>query len=715
MFRYNTWLGGILGVSIVACNPSTQKDATMQNIDYPVTAKVAQVDDYHGTEVADPYRWLEVSDSSAVRDWIEAQNTVTFDYLAQIPYREALNKRLTTLWNYPKQGIPYVTEKYHIYTKNDGLQNQSIYYIKEGEEGKEEVLIDPNQLSKEGTVAVSGWSVSDDEKYFGYAISEGGSDWQRIQVMDLATKKLVGDPIEWVKFSGISWYKDGFFYGRYDQPEKGKELESKNEFHKIYYHKIGTSQSEDALIHEDKETPLQSFYVSVEEKEDILYIYLPDGTGGNALYFKDLATEGDLQPIIATKEAENGIITTVNRKVYIITNHKAPKRRLVEVDLANPTPDNWKDIIPEGQYPLSGVSYAGGRFFVTFMKDASHLVSTYDITGKKLNDIQLPTLGTVGGFGGDEDAKETYYYFTSFLYPPTIYKYDIATNTSTEYFKPNIDFSTDGYETKEVFYPSKDGTKVHMFITHKKGLKLDGSNPTYLYGYGGFNISINPSFDTRVLPFLEQGGIYAVANLRGGSEYGEEWHKDGMLENKQNVFDDFIGAAEYLIKEKYTSKEKLSIAGRSNGGLLVGACMTQRPDLFAVALPGVGVLDMLRFHKFTIGWAWVNEYGSSDDKAQFNYLKKYSPLHNVTEADYPATLVYTADHDDRVVPAHSFKFIATLQEKHTGKTPVLIRIDVDAGHGAGKPISKQIAEWADIWAFTLYNLGIEKLPNTIEQ
>jgi prolyl oligopeptidase len=706
MFKKSVLWAGLL--AIAACQSPSSKEENPK-MEYPKTAKVAITEDYFGTQVADPYRWLEVSDSSAVRDWITAQNKVTFGYLEQIPYRQQLKERLTTLWNYPKQSAPSIVGKYRIFTKNDGLQNQSVYFIQEGD-GEATLLLDPNSLSKEGIVSVGAMSVSKDNKYLAYSLSKGGSDWSEIYVMDIASRQNLSDKLSWVKFSGIAWYKDGFFYSRYDAPAEGKALEAKNEYHKVFYHKIGTPQSEDQLIHEDKQKPLQNFGVSTEEDANLLFLYMPDGTGGSAISYKDLSqAKSEFKPLVSSQAFENSIVACIGKKVYMLTNQKAPKQRLVEIDLDKPAADQWKDIIPESENPLTNVSYVGKRFVATFMKDASHQIFVYDLTGKKLHEVALPTLGTAGGFSGDDDTQETYYTFTSFLYPPTVYRYNIEKNTSEQIFAPTLQFDASQYETKEVFYPSKDGKKVHMFITHKKGLALDGQNPTYLYGYGGFNISINPSFDVRMIPFLEQGGIYAVANLRGGSEYGEEWHEDGMLLKKQNVFDDFIAAAEFLIQEKYTSKQKIAISGRSNGGLLVGACLTQRPDLFAVALPGVGVLDMLRFHKFTIGWAWVNEYGSSENKEQFEYIYRYSPLHNVKEAEYPATLVYTADHDDRVVPAHSFKFISTLQEKQKGSAPTLIRIDVDAGHGAGKPVAKQIDEWVDIWAFTLWNMGVKSL------
>lgn len=679
-----------------------------QKVVYPPTPKVEQVDEYFGVKVADPYRWLEVSDSVAVKDWIRAQNEVTFNYLATIPYRNQIRKRLEEVWNYPKMGVPVSYGDFEIIQKNNGLQNQFVFYLKK--DSKEELLLDPNEMSSEGIVSINTWAVSEDKRYFAYAYSKGGSDWNTIEIIDLQTKQKMPEKLEWVKFSGIAWYKGGFFYSRYDAPRPGKEYEAKNEYHKLYYHKVGTPQSQDELIFVDRKNPLQNVSASVSEKNDLLYVFLPRGTAGTAIFYKKLTSFADLKPLIASQEAENQLITTIDNHAIVRTNYQASKYRVVAIPLDNPAIENWKTVIFETENVLTNVRFVGGYFVAIYMQDASHRVWLYDKAGKKVKEIELPSLGTVTGFTGKEEATFTYYSFSSFLQGGSIYKYDFATHTSSLYFSPKTPFKTENYETYEVFYPSKDGKRIHMFITHKKGLKKNGKNPTYLYGYGGFNISINPSFDVRLIPFLEVGGVYAVANLRGGSEYGEEWHLDGARLKKQNVFDDFIAAAEFLIKEKYTNPSKLAISGRSNGGLLVGACMTQRPELFGVALPGVGVMDMLRFHKFTIGWAWVPEYGSSEQSREdFENLYRYSPLHNIKPTTYPATLVYTADKDDRVVPAHSFKFIATLQANQKGNKPVLIRIDVNAGHGAGKPISKQIEEWTDIWAFTFWNLGIREL------
>ena len=681
---------------------NAQKQPSME---YPITPKITQIDDYFGTKVNDPFRSLESSDAPATKEWITTQNALTQRYLDKIP-KEKIKERLEKVWNFPKTTAPSKKGNYYVYLKNNGLQNQYVFFIKNILNGTEELLLDPNTLSKDGTVAINTWSISNDGKYFAYAISKGGSDWNEIYVMELKTKKILENKVEWVKFSGISWYKEGFYYSRYDAPQKGKEYEKKNEFHKVFYHKIAQKQQEDVLIYEDKTKPLQNFGVSTDESADALYIYAPEGTGGNKIFYKKLSTNQAFTTIIADTKNENSIIANLNGKIIIKTNLNAPNYRLVAVSPEKPEEKNWENILPETTLPLANVDFVGQKFVAVYMKDASHEAVVFDKVGKKLHQIKLPSLGTVSGFDGEKDDKITFFSFNSFLAPPTVYEYNLEKNTSTVFYEPKIDFKSEDYQTKEVFYPSKDGTKIHMFLTYKKGLALNGQNPTYLYGYGGFNISVLPSFDARIVPFLEAGGIYAVANLRGGSEYGENWHKAGALDKKQNVFDDFIAAAEFLIKEKYTSPAKIAISGRSNGGLLVGACMTQRPELFAVALPGVGVLDMLRFHKFTIGWAWVNEYGSSDDKTQFEYIYKYSPLHNLKPNKYPATMVFTADKDDRVVPAHSFKFISALQEAQKGTSPTLIRIDVEAGHGAGKPISKQIAEWTDIWAFTLWHLGV---------
>jgi prolyl oligopeptidase len=681
-----------------------------QKITYPNSSKVNQKDTYFGTVVDDPYRWLEVSDSSAVADWVKAQNKVTFDYLAQIPFRNKIRERLEKVWNYPKIGAPFKEGDFYYFYKNNGLQNQSVLYRQVSQQDEPEVFLDPNKLAKDGTVALGTTNFSKNAQYFAYSTAKGGSDWNEIQIMDVKSKKKMADHIRWVKFSGISWYKDGFYYSSYDAPKEGKELEAKNEFHKVYYHQIGMAQSEDVLVYENKDKPLRNHYAGVTDDERFLLVYASEGTSGNEIYIKDLSKPNAVfKTLIEGFDTEPSIVDNLGDKLLLLTNHNAPKYKLVLIDPENPKPENWKTIIPESENVLQGVSHVGGRLIANYLKDASTRIIVFDVSGKQLHEVQLPTVGTASGFGGKKEDKEVFYSFTSFTYPTTIYKYDIEKNTSTLYNKSAVDFDMTAYETKQVFYKSKDGTKVPMFITHKKGLKLDAKNPTYLYAYGGFNVSLTPSFSVTLLPFLEKGGVYVMANLRGGAEYGEAWHQAGMLLKKQNVFDDFIAAAEYLIKNKYTSSEKLAIAGGSNGGLLIGAVMNQRPELFKVAYPAVGVMDMLRFHKFTIGWAWVVEYGSSErNEAEFKNLYGYSPLHNIKKGvKYPATMVTTADHDDRVVPAHSFKYIATLQERNRDNAlPLLIRIDEKAGHGAGKPTAKVIEEWADRWAFLFWNMGV---------
>ncbi|MBK0404253.1 S9 family peptidase [Adhaeribacter sp. BT258] len=679
-----------------------------QRLDYPETKKGDQTDEYFGTNVTDPYRWLEDQYSQETAQWVEAQNKVTFGYLAQIPFRDRIKERLTQLWNYEKLSAPFKKGNNFYFFKNDGLQNQAVLYKKTGLNGQEEVFLDPNKLSADGTTSLSGFKFSKNNKYMAYGTSGGGSDWNTWYVMDVATKKPLADKLEWIKFSSAAWQGDGFYYSRYDAP-KDKALSNKNEFHKIYFHKIGTPQSTDKLIYENKEKPLLNFSAQTTEDERFLLIYGSEGTSGGTLAYKDLKDpKGKINWLVTTYESEYNVIDNVGDKLLVHTNKNAPNYKVVLLDPKKPAESNWKTVIPESQNVMTGVTMVGGKIMATFLKDAASQVIVYDVNGKKQNELEFPAIGTVAGFAGDKDDKETFYTFTSFTYPTTVYRYDIANNKSELYWQPKLDINPEAYETKQVFYTSKDGTKVPMFIVHKKGLKMDGQNPTYLYAYGGFNISLTPSFSAVNLLWLENGGVYAMPNLRGGGEYGEKWHKGGMTPNKQNVFDDFIAAGEYLKKEGYTSTEKLAISGRSNGGLLVGATMIQKPDLAKVAFPGVGVLDMLRFHKFTIGWAWVPEYGSSDDKAQFENLYKFSPLHNIKAGvAYPATMVTTADHDDRVVPSHSFKFISELQAKGGGTNPYLIRVDVKAGHGAGKPTSLQIQEWADIWSFAYYNMGVD--------
>lgn len=683
-------------------------------LEYPETKKIDQVDNYFGIEVADPYRWLENDTAPEVETWVKKQNEVTFGYLEQIPFRDQIRERLTKLWDYPKISAPYLKGDKYFYYKNDGLQNQSVLYYKTDLEGEETMLLDPNELSDDGTVSLAATSVSEDGKYIAYAISRGGSDWREIYVRNIETLEDTDDEIKWVKFSGISWLNDGFFYSKYPTPEKGKELSAVNENCKIYYHEIGTPQSSDVLVYEDLDNPRRGFSAGVTDDNEYLIISATESTSGNAFYFKSLNSEQDeIHKVVDDFENDYFVIDHIDGKFYVITNYDAPKYKLIAIDTENYKPENWTDVIAEADGVLESVNIFNDKIIARYMIDAHSVVKVYDIEGNYLYDIDLPVLGSVSGFGGKRHHTETFFTITSFITPATVYRYDITNNTYELYQESQIDFDAADYETKQIFYKSKDGTEIPMFIVHKKGIALDGNNPTLLYGYGGFNVSLTPYFSVVRLTWLEQGGVFAMPNLRGGGEYGETWHKAGILTKKQNVFDDFIAAAEYLIDKKYTNPERLAIQGGSNGGLLVGAVVNQRPELFAVALPAVGVMDMLRYHLFTIGRYWATDYGTSEDSKQmFEYLYAYSPLHNIKkDIDYPAVLVTTADHDDRVVPAHSFKYIASLQEKHTGEAPTLIRIDTKAGHGAGKPTDKVIQEYADLYAFTFYNLKFTPLFN----
>jgi prolyl oligopeptidase len=694
-------------VLFVSCRSKTP-DVEQSEIFYPETKKVDQVDDYFGTQVADPYRWLEDDNAEDVKAWVEEQNRLTFGYLEQIPFREKVRQRISDLYNYPKYSSPSRVGEYYFFSKNDGLQNQSVIYIQKGLDGEPEVFIDPNELSPDGTIRIGLLGASYDNRYMAISRSEAGSDWREIRIMEVATKRELEDRLQWVKFSGASWQSDGFYYNRYDKPEPGQELTAQNQFQKVFYHKLDTPQEEDILIHEDNDHPLRIFSTGVTEDERYLFLIASEGTSGNEVYYRDLSEpDMEFQPLITGFETETYPIENVGDKFLFYTNCDAPNYRVVLFDPDNPAKENWTDIIPEKPEVLNGASTAGGYLFCSYLKDANTKVFQYTLNGQLTREIELPALGTAYGFDGRRDENTLFYTFTSFTYPPTIFKYDIPSGTSEVFRQSEVQFNPDDYVTEQVFFPSKDGTQIPMFIVYKKGLKKNGKNPTLLTGYGGFNISETPGFSATRIFLLENGGIFALANLRGGGEYGEEWHKAGMLLNKQNVFDDFIAAAEFLIAEKYTSKDFLSISGASNGGLLVGACMTQRPDLFKVALPAVGVMDMLRYHMFTIGWAWAVDYGSSDEEQHFKNLYSYSPLHNIKEGiSYPATLVTTADHDDRVVPAHSFKFIATLQESHRGSNPVLIRIETRSGHGSSST-SKMIEELADEYAFMFYNMGIK--------
>ena len=676
---------------------------------YPATRKQDVTDNYHGTMIADPYRWLEDDNSEETKAWVTEQNKVSSAYLSAIPFRQKVKDRLSEMWNYPRISAPYKEGAWYYFFKNDGLQNQSILYRQKGLNGVPETFLDPNTLSTDGTAALGGTSFSKSSKYMAYQVAQSGSDWQEISVKDVATGKLLADKVEWVKFSGISWKGDeGFYYSRYPQPDSKSKLSRQNQFHQVYYHKIGTPQSADVLVYKDDVHPLRNVGAGLTEDNRFLVLSLTEGTSGSELWVKDLkAGQQEFSLLIPGFTTEPDVVDNAGGLLLVKTNDGAPNYKIVLVDPKNPSKENWKLVVPEQKEVLQGVGTAGGFLFCTYLKDASTRVYQYTYDGTLVREIQLPGIGSAGGFGGKKADQEFFYSYTSFNAPPTVYRYTIATGASALYRTTETKFKNDEYETRQVFFTSKDGTKVPMFLTHKKGLKPDGSNPVLLYGYGGFNIPQTPGFSISNAFWLEQGGIYAVVNLRGGNEYGEAWHKAGMLENKQNVFDDFIGAAEYLIANNYTNKGKIAIRGGSNGGLLVGACMTQRPDLFRVALPAVGVLDMLRYHLFTIGWAWAVEYGRSDNADQFKYLIQYSPLHNLKDGtSYPATLITTADHDDRVVPAHSFKFAARLQEAHRGDNPVLIRIETKAGHGAGKPTSKQIEEAADLWSFVMYNLGM---------
>ena len=679
-------------------------------IQYPETKKGETVDVYFDTKISDPYRWLEDDKSAETGAWVKAENEVTYGYLDKIPFREELKKRMEQLWNYEKIGAPYTEGKFTYYSKNNGLQNQSVIYRKD-DKGREEIFLDPNTFSKDGTTSLGSLDFSKDGNKAAYSISEGGSDWRKVIIIDALSKKVVEDTLVDVKFSSISWHgNEGFYYSSYDKP-KGSELSAKTDQHKLYFHKLGTSQKEDKIIFgADQKRRYVGGYVTEDDR--YLVITAANSTYGNELYIKDLtAPNSAIITIVDNLNSDNVVIENEGTRLFIETDFNAPNKRVVSVDISNPKPENWKDFIPETQNILSP-STGSGYFFANYTKDAVSFVQQYDYSGKLVREIKLPAVGTAGGFGGKKNDKTLYYSFTNYTTPGTIYSLEPKSGKSAIYQKPKVDFKSEDYESKQVFYTSKDGTKIPMIITYKKGLKLNGKNPTILYGYGGFNISLTPSFSISNAVWLENGGVYAVANLRGGGEYGKKWHDAGTKLQKQNVFDDFIAAGEYLIAQKYTSSDFLAVRGGSNGGLLVGAAMTQRPDLMKVALPAVGVMDMLRYHTFTAGAGWAYDYGTAqDNKEMFDYLKGYSPVQNVKKGiKYPATMVTTGDHDDRVVPAHSFKFAAELQEKQTGENPVLIRIDVKAGHGAGKSVAATIQENVDVQAFTLYNMGFKALP-----
>lgn len=701
----------LLALGFTACNQENVIESK-ENIvlkPYPKTEKIDQKDDYFGTTVEDPYRWLEDDLSEQTKQWVTAQNEVTQDYLEQIPFRNAIHERLESLWNYEKEGAPFKEGDYIYYYKNDGLQNQYVLYRKKGDDGQEEVFLDPNKFSDDGTTSLGGISFSKDGSLVAYQISEGGSDWRKVIIWKTADKTVVGDTLVDVKFSGLAWRgNDGIYYSSYDKPEEGSALSAMTDQHKLFFHQLNTAQADDELIFGGAATPRRYIGARLTEDERYLVVSAANATSGNELYIQDLSNpDAGFVTVVDNMEKNHTVVDNDASKLFIYTELDAPNGRVVTADAAQPQPSNWETLIPETEQVLSP-SIGGGKIFANYLKDATSLVKQYDREGKLEREIELPGVGSASGFTAKAEDNDLYYSFTSYVNPGTIYKYDIASGESAVYKNSAMKFDPSPYESKQVFYTSKDGTKVPMIITYKKGITLDGTNPTLLYGYGGFNISLTPSFSTSNVILLEQGGVYAVANLRGGGEYGENWHVAGTKMNKQNVFDDFIAAAEYLMDEKYTSPERLAIAGGSNGGLLVGASMTQRPELFKVAFPAVGVLDMLRYHKFTAGAGWAFDYGTSEDsKEMFDYLHEYSPYHALKpETAYPATMVTTADHDDRVVPAHSFKFAARLQAYHQGHNPVLIRIDTKAGHGAGKSTAMVIAEQTDKWAFMFQNMGV---------
>ena len=679
---------------------------------YPKAKKVDTVDTYFGHKVADPYRWLENDNSAETKKWVEEENKLTMDYLSKIPFRNQLRERLTKIWNYPKYGVPFKRGGLYFFFKNDGVQNQSVLYMQKSMKAKPEVLLDPNTFSKDGTVALSSLGISIDGKYLAYGVARGGSDWNEIYVMNIETRKMLPDSINWVKFSGISWKGNGFFYSAYSAPKKGEELLQQNRFHKVFYHKLGTTQDKDRLIFQNEKYPLRNYYAYTTRDQRFLVVMETESTSGNALYVARLDNMARLHfvNLYSGFKSDNTVVGHLGDELLVLTNDQAPFYKLIKIDFNHP--NKHTVVLPEKSKErevLQSVDLVGNQIFAEYLKDASSRGYFYDQTGKYLAELKLPETGTIAGFSGQKDDDEAFYGFTSFTVPTTIYSINVATHKSILFEKPKVNFNPDDFETKQVFYHSKDSTLIPMFITYKKGVKLDGTNPTLLYGYGGFNISLTPGFSISRMAFLEQGGIYAIANLRGGGEYGEAWHMAGTKMHKQNVFDDFIYAAHYLINNKYTNSNKLAIMGGSNGGLLVGACMTQQPQLFRVAIPMVGVMDMLRYQKFTIGWAWASDYGRSDDsEAMFKYLYSYSPLHNIKKGVlYPATLALTADHDDRVVPGHTFKFMATLQAKSLPERPALVRIETKAGHGAGKPTTKQINEVTDIYSFIMYNLEMK--------
>jgi prolyl oligopeptidase len=688
---------------IVSCTPKA-------SLEYPETKKEAVIDTFFGTPVEDPYRWLEDDNSEATASWVKAQNELTFTYLNLLPGRDSINARLTTLMNYPKIGIPTKEAGKYFFTKNDGLQNQSVLFMADSLNGEARVLLDPNTLSADGTVALSGTEISPDGKYLIYKISRSGSDWNEIFVKDIESGETLPDHIQWVKFSGTSWNDGGFYYSCYSAPVAGSELSKTNENQMVRYHKLGTDPAGDPLVLSDPEHPKRTIGVGLTEDKRFILKYQTESTSGNSLAFREMNSRNkEFIPLMESFEYDFNVIDNINELLIVHTNYKAPKYRILKIDSRRPEETDWVELIPEKENVLQSATLAGGKIVLDYLKDAHSHVEVFNYDGTFDYVLELPGIGTSNASSGKKNDPEAFYSFSSFNTPGEVYRYDFNTKTSTLHYRPEVKFNPDDFQVDQVFYISKDGTKIPMFLFYKKGMVMNGKNPTLLYGYGGFNISMTPSFSVSRLFFVENGGILAVANLRGGGEYGEEWHKAGTKLKKQNVFDDFIAAAEYLISQKYTSAKKLAIQGGSNGGLLIGAVINQRPDLFEVALPAVGVMDMLRYNKFTIGWAWASDFGKSDDSEEmFKYLYSYSPYHNIKKGGkYPAVLVTTADHDDRVVPAHSFKYISRLQEYNKGDLPVLIRIETKAGHGAGKPIAKVIEEYTDMWAFTFLHLGME--------
>lgn len=680
-----------------------------QQFVYPESKRIDHFDEYFGVKVHDPYRWLEDENSSETKNWIDQQNQVTFGHLENIPFRNDIKVRLEQLWNFERKSIPVIYRGFTIYSRNTGMQNQSVLFIRDRKTNVERVLLDPNKLCENGTVSLSGYSVSEDERFFAYMISRGGSDWNEVFIIDLKTGKQLDDHLQWLKFSGLTWYKDGFFYSRYQPEDKTTTLSDKNVHHSIYYHKLNTSQSEDVLVFRNEKEPLRTYSTSSDRDGKFVFLSESQGTSNNALYFAKASDFKDGLTLMTSTEFKHDydFLGMVGKKFLIYTNDQAPRYRLMLADPKKPQREHWTEFIPQQNYVIQSALITKSYVVLRVLENANNKLLVFDKKGVFQHEVELPSIGTVAGMTGDNKSDNFYFSFMSYTHPTSGYEYNINKRERKVYFEPKVDFDFKQYETKQIFYTSKDGTKVPMFITMKKGTELNGNNPVLLYGYGGFNVSLTPRFSVSNVPFMENGGIYVVANIRGGGEFGREWHRAGSKLNRQNVFDDFIAAAEFLIENNYTNPSKIGIQGGSNGGLLVAACMIQRPDLFKVALPAVGVFDMLRFHKFTIGWAWVGDYGSSDNEEEFHYLLRYSPLHTLKPASYPATLITTADHDDRVVPAHSFKFAAALQHYNTGNNPTLIRIETKSGHGAGKPISKIIEENADIMSFLMFHLGMD--------